>query len=785
MNVVGLAIGIACTLLIALYIQDERGYDSFHVDADRIFRVASKGRLQGTEFNTAETGPLLAPAIQKQMPMVEAVVRLANWPTFPVRTNMEGFTEKYLLLADSNFFSFFSFKLLVGSANDVLRGDGRLVVSESAAKRLFKVSPDQYPLLVGREVTLAQGFKAKISGVAEDAPHGSHFHYSLVLSFASWKGVEENGFVIGKVKTYIKTKQQLSVDTLNHNLHGFVRNEIAEELKRRYDISKESFAKLGNYVHLYCQPITSIHLYSNLNDEIEINSQANYVYLFGFVALFITIIACINFVNLSTARSASRAKEVGIRKTVGAFNRKLVFQFLFESYLYTFAAVAMAFLLVVLCMVPFKIITEKPLLITDLLEPNVFWVILLYVFFIGLLAGAYPAFFLTYLSPSQILRGSLRSGVTSHRVRNILVGVQFVISFALIIATLVINDQLIFLQRQQPGFQASGVLNMLHVINLGEQADFFKQELLRVPGVKSASYANKLPPHVDDEVLILNGDVRKQFLVGLYEMDAAHLVTMGYTMASGRFFEGDTSDYRSVIINETAARGLGITSPDGRPIQIFLQPNVVSTFKLIGIVKDFHFRSANHPIEPLVILRSRSPNLELAIRLSTQNTEQTLIDIANVWKKFSEGAPFEYSWVTQNFKRSYRQEARMREVLFLFSAIAMAIAAIGLLGLAVYTTQHRAKEIGIRKALGATRFQIITLMSKDFARLVLIAFFIAAPFTWCLMEIWLRQFHYRTEVSWQLILFCGMIATGITVATVSLQAWSAASAKPVKSLKME
>jgi putative ABC transport system permease protein len=783
-NVVGLAVGIACTLLLALYVQDEWSYDNFHTDSNRIYRVASNGRLQGTDFNTAETGPLLAGAIQKQLPEVESVIRLANWPTFPIQVDTAAFTERYLLLADSNFFSFFDFRLLVGDASEVLKGDGKLVISETAAKRLFR-APADYSTLFGRQVKLAQGYKATVVGVAADAPKASHFHYSMILSLGSWRGLEENGFVVGKVKTYIKTHQVQTIESLNTALKRFTENEIAVELKQRYDISKESFAQFGNFVELFAQPLTDIHLRSDLENEIEPNNRVAYTYLFGFVALFVTIIACINFVNLSTARSASRAKEVGVRKVVGAMNHKLIFQFLFESYLYTLLSVGLSFLVLVLCLLPFNLVTDKALSLSDLLQPTLLWVILLYILFIGLFAGAYPAFFLTYLSPSQILRGSLRSGVTSHRVRNVLVGFQFVISIALMIATLVVNDQMNYLQEKEYGFNEDRVLNILHAVNLGSRASAFVEEVSKVAGVESASFANRLPPNVDGEVLVMHNDQRKQYLMRLYEMDAAHLKTMGYAMTRGRFFTGDSSDFHSIILNQTAADELNIRDTAQQTVSVFTQPNVATTFKLIGIVRDFHFRAANYPIEPLVLLQSRAPNLELAVRVAPDKVSDAISSISRLWNDFSGGAPFEYSWVKDNFRKSYQHQARVREVLLLFTIVAVALAALGVLGLAAYAAEHRSKEVGIRKALGAQRLQIVAMISKDFALLVGVAFLVTAPVAWILMELWLQQFPYHVNVSWWSILAAGFVTVAITFAAVSSQALKAASVDPVKSLKTE
>lgn len=785
-NIAGLTISMTCTLLLVLYIQDELSYDNFHPDANRIYRVASEGKLQGSAFNSAETGASLARAIQQQVQGAESVIRIANWPTFPVSYKGNSFTEPRLLLADSNLFSFFNFPLVHGNPAEALKGKANILVTESAAKRYFEVSSDQYDKVIGEQLLLAQGYQATVSGVIKDPPSNSHFHFTLILSLDSWEEVEQNGWLEGNVKTYVKMKEPVSTATLDQQLQTFVDNEIFRELKRIYGADYNlKLSRQGNYLKLYSQTLKDIHLKSQLNDEIEANSDIQYIYLFGAVALFITILACINFVNLSTARSASRAKEVGVRKTVGARNRTLILQFLTESYLYTLIAVALSILLIWLSILPFNLIADKNLSVRDLFQPYFLGAILIFIFSVGLFAGSYPAFFLTYFSPAQILKGSLRSGVTSHKIRNVLVGFQFLISIALIIATAIVHHQLHFVQKQQIGFNRDNIINLLHTANLKDRALEFKTELLKQPGVVSAGFSNRMPPNMDWEDIFRYGEPQKEYLMGVYEMDEDHLKTMGYKITKGNFFTGTPADTASIIINETAAQQLGITQVNGQIIESNYHANRNIKRKVVGIIQDFNFKSLKTAIEPMVVLPSTMPNWEMAIRIESASMGETLDQIEAVWQKYALGAPFEYTFVDDNYLTSYQNEERIGEVFLIFTVLAMVIASLGLFGLAAYTTEQRSKEIGIRKALGATHWQIFILIGKDFTRLVLLAFLVAAPLTWWAMNQWLQQYPYRIEIPTQTILLSGVLSLLITLVTISTQTIKAANTNPVDSLRNE
>jgi putative ABC transport system permease protein len=782
-NVGGFTIGITSSLLLVLYVQHELSFDRFHPDSDRIYRVAFEGQLQGNSFRSAETGAPLARALRMETPEVESTLRMASWPTFPVHFDTYDSTEPYLLLADSNFFRFFHFNLIEGNPDEVLLGKDKLVISESAAKRFFNYQGrgDTSPL--GKTLTLAQGYQATVVGIAEDAPAASHFHFTLILSLASWQELAREGWMNGLVKTYFKLKPGASLSAVEEKLEEFTQTHLKQELET-YQASLDQFWRQGNFLRFSIQKLTDIHLHSHLDDEIEENGEAQYIYLFIAIAVFIILLACINFVNLSTARSASRTKEVGVRKTSGALNGTLVMQFLFESYFFTLLALLLSLLLVVICLFPFNMATGKDLSLQSLFHPYFLSGIGLFLVLVGILAGGYPAFFHTYLSPAQILKGRLRSGTTTYGIRNMLVAFQFFISIALIISTWVVYEQVHYLQTQPVGFDKSNVITLLHTANLKEQAAAFKKELHDLPGVVSASFANRMPPYVDWIGVFRPVSEQKDFIMTVYEMDPDHLQTMGYEMVSGRFFSHDPADTGAMIINETAAKSLKWNLSGEKKYLTTYSPNRF-TREVIGIMRDFHFHALKDSIRPLAVMPSRQPNWEMAIRIRPENQDITLEQIKTLWRKHAPNAAFEYSFLEENYRSSYLKEKRVGNVFLIFTFLSMLIGCLGLFGLATYSAEQRAKEIGVRKVLGASVFHVAMLLTRDFTRQIILAFIVAAPLSWWALHEWLKQFPYHILFPWHILVLSGLISLMVAVITVSYKAVTAALRNPSRLLRNE
>lgn len=783
-NISGLTIGITCSLLIILYIQDELNYDKFHPNAARIYRLGFKGVLEDKKFNSVQTGMLVAEGLQKEIPEIESTLRMASWATFPVRYEDKSFTEPKLLLVDDNFFRFFNFKLIEGHPDSVLKGDRKLVVTESTAKRYFNYSGKGDRSPIGKTLNLAQGYTAQVSGIAEDPPLNSHFHFTILLSLSSYAASEPGDWITGRVFTYFKLKPHTEIQSLQVKLNALIEEKVGSEFAQLRRTSLENFKAQGNDLAFFHQPLLDIHLKSQQDDELEPNSDVQYLYTFGCIALFIMLLACINFMNLSTARSASRAKEVGIRKAVGAPYNRLIIQFLLESYIYIIIAVIISILLIIPLLPVFNFFTHKHLIFSSLFHPVFVGVTFVCIILSGLLAGSYPAFYLSHFNPIEVLKGKLREQLRSYGIRNGLVIFQFFISSVLIISTLVVYLQIRFIQEANIGFDKGNVINLLHTRNLGKNGLAFKKELNSYPEIRSASYANRLPPHVNWQFVFRPVESEKDYLFMVYEMDYDHLETMGYTLVDGRFFSAQhPSDSNAVILNESAARKLGLDGYSGKKL-VTNYDGIKREREVIGTIKDFNFQSLKEPIQPLAVVLGPQPNWEMAIRLAKGNSEEQIALVKSFWKKYTD-APFEYTFLDKNFEAKHVTEKRIGLIFLLFTSLAIFIACLGLFGLATFTAEQRTKEIGIRKVMGASVNEIVLMINQDFLKLVGISNLIAWPIAWWIMKSWLEEFAFNTPFPWWVFLVSGASTLLISFVSVSFQARRAARGNPVKSLRDE
>lgn len=785
-NIFGLTIGITCSLLILLYVHYEWSYDRFIPDAGRIYRLNLEGKLQRRSIKTSQTAGRVASEIVSEIPEVEEASRLVSWSTFPMRIESEAFTEKYILLADSNFFDFFGQALVVGQTNEALSGQRKVVVTESAATKYlgYKGGGDRSPL--GKKLVLAQGYEAFVSGIAKDPPENCHFHYSFVLSLSSWPDVNDNSWYGGDVATYFKIRDGSSIDHAVTQINQLLTKRIDEELINKRNLTIDEFRKLGNEIRFTSIPLTGIHLRAHYEDEIEVNGSIQTIYIFSSIAFFILLLACINFMNLSTARSASRSKEVAVRKTIGAHVSLIIRQFLLESYLYLLVAIILSMILAFIFIGPFNYFTGKHISMGVLLHPAIFIGTLLATIVLGLLAGSYPALYLSRFTPIQVLKGKLRRKLQWLTVRNVLVVFQFFISASLIIATIVVYQQLSYTQKADLGFEKENVINLLHTKNLGSNAETFKTEILKIPGVVSASFCNRLPPKMDWQSLFRVVGSKQDHLLTVYEMDHDHLATMGYTMKEGRFFSPKVgTDSTAVILNETAIKKMKLAGALDRSVvtEYDQVPNLER--RVIGVMHDFNFQSLHEEIQPLAIILGWSPNWEMAIRIEDSNREITLELIRDTWKRYAPGAPFEYSFLEDNFQILQKSEVNVASLFLLFTLLAISIACLGLFGLATFATEQRTKEIGIRKVLGATIVNLGVMLNIDFMRLVLLANLLAWPFAWWMMTLWLGQFAYHIHIQWWFLVVAGLITVSIALISVSYQVVKVTMNNPVESLRYD
>lgn len=785
-NISGLTLGIASSLLILLYIQDEISYDKIHDGAERIYRVTQEGKMEGKKIHSTYTTYLLAPTLQKESKEVESVLRLANWPTFPMRYKTRAFTEPRLILADSNFFRFFDFRLIEGDASKVLSGEGNLVLTASAAKRYFNYGTPGETSPIGKTIVLAQGYEAKVTGIIEDPPLQSHFHFTVVLSLDSWTEIKQEGWISQRVVTYVKLKPGATQDDLSRSLTMFTEKYIAPELKKERNLDINLFRVQGNDLKYGIQPLLKIHLTSDLTDEIEPNGNITYIILFISIAAFIIILACINFMNLSTARSASRAKEIGVRKVIGAPDIRLIGQFLLESYFYIFVAVLLALFIIMVVLGPFNYFTDKALQFRSLITKEFLFGIVVFSITVGLLAGSYPAFYLTKFNPIEVLRRRARNKFNSYGIRNILVVFQFFISVSLIIATITVYQQLRYFQNAEVGFDKENVLNLIHTRNLGDRGSEFKKNLLENENIVSASFSNRLPPNINWQYVFRPSNQQKDYLLNVYEVDYDHLEAMKFEMASGRFFSRDfPSDSATVILNETAARRMGISKILGEKIFTQYGPPGGGELEVIGIVHDFNYQSLKDSIQPAALVLGSEPNWEMAIRVKKGKEHDAINYLKEKWTKFAPDVPFEYTFLDHNFEEKLKMERRIAILFLLFTALAIFIACLGLFGLATFTAEQRTKEIGIRKVLGASEENIIAMLNKDFLKLVIIANIIAWPVVAWLMILWLDQFAYHISPPWWAFPVTIIVTGFIAFLSVTTQAIKAAHGNPVDSLRNE
>jgi putative ABC transport system permease protein len=780
-NIIGLSIGIAATLIIIIYIVDELGYDKMHADADRIYRVGFTGRLQGSEFTGALSPAPVAEAMQREIPDVAEVVRFGLWRTMPISVDDKAFTEKHVLVADSNFFKFFSFSVVEGDVNTFLKGTNKAVITESTAKRYFgNTSPIGKVMLRGAEKTATE-----VTGVVKDAPYNSHIPFDMVLSGESWDYMKDDMWVSNDLYTYFKLQPKGSIEKVKSELDEMSQKNMGAQLEKLIGISFEEFKKQGSRVGLFIQPMLDIHLKSNVREEMKPNGNIQYIYVFAAVAAFIILIACINFMNLSTARSTNRAKEVGVRKTIGAYRERLIFQFLSESILYSFLSTLIAIAIVGVSLDSFNMLSGKELSLSIFLDPVVIGGIVAFSLFIGIIAGSYPAFYLTSFKPTDVLKGKLSAGLRNSALRNVLVVLQFTISIVLIFGSIMVYRQLAYVQSKNLGFDKENVVNLLHTFSLGKNSQAFKNELLTNPMFKGASFSNNLPPNISWNSAFGKGGSDQDFLLSIYQMDHDHLATMGYEMVEGRFFSREfKSDSAAVILNETAYKQMGFKNLDEAEILSY-NTDKPTPLKVIGVMKDFNFRGLRDNVAPMGMFLGAEPNYEMAVRLAPGNTQEQIATLESIYKKYAPGAPFEYSFLDQNFELQFRAEQRMSTIILIFTILAIGISCLGLFGLAAYVAEQRAKEMSIRKVMGASVSQVLLLLSKDFMILVVGAFILATPLGLYLINMWLENFPYRISVDVSAILVSGFAAVLVAMFTISFQSIKAARENPVRAMRNE
>ncbi|WP_080057481.1 ABC transporter permease [Spirosoma aerolatum] len=783
-NVVGLAVGLATCLLIVLYVKHELSYDRYNAKADRIYRMIIHGKIGGKEISTAMSSVPAGPALAHDYAGVEAVTRLNQEGTFIVKHDHESFKEEHVAFADSNFFDIFSIPLLKGNSKTVLTDPNTVVVTETIARKYFGT---QDP--IGQTLTLGSRGLFRVTGVCADVPSNTHFHYDIFGSMRSIQ-LRETWFTSGLV-TYVVLQPGYSADAIQAKIPEMVKKYAGAEIQQLLGMNMTEFIQKGNAFGFQLQPITDIHLHSNLEAEIEPNSDVKYIYIFSVIAVFILLVACINFMNLSTAGSAGRAKEVGIRKVLGSIQRQLIGQFLSEAVLVTFMALIVSLGIVVAVLPSFNLLSGKQFDLSALTNGWMLPGIAIGCLLIGLLAGSYPAFFLSAFKPVSVLKGRLQGGAKSGWLRNTLVTIQFMVSIGMIIGTMVVYQQLHFIQHKKVGFDKDQVLILHDTYTLGNKADAFKAELRKLAQVQNVTLAGYLPAGVSnggtDGFQPDNGDPQSTpYREKSYYIDENYLSTLGIKLAQGRnFSKAFPSDSVAILVNEAAVKRFGWKNPVGQRLWTVGNgsPESHRLYTVVGVVKDFHFESMHQHIAPLVMFYGKD-NYQMALRIHTDDIPGLLKTVEKTWKAQSD-TPFAYSFLNERFNRIYQSEQRVGELFSIFAGLTVIISCLGLFGLAMFTAQQRTKEIGVRKVLGASVTSVVALLSKDFMKPVLLGILIASPVAWYAMNRWLQDFAYRITIPWWVFVLAGLLSVGIALLTVSFQSIKAALANPIKSLRSE
>jgi putative ABC transport system permease protein len=782
-NIFGLAIGISVCFIIMLFVQDELSYDRFNTNADRIVRVVFKANINGGKIFEANVMPPVAQTMKNDYPEVEEATRIRQISKPKVTYADKIFKEGSMAFIDANFFKVFTLPFVKGDVKTALQQTNTVVITQETADRYFG---QENP--IGKVITINNKDLFRVTGVIAAIPANSHFHFDLFGSMQTLQEAKEPTWMTSNFFTYLLLKQGYDYKKLEAKLPGMVEKYMGPQIAQSMGISLSQFRTKGNDLGFALQPLTDIHLHSNSNSELSPGGNIKYVYIFGAIGIFILLIACINFINLSTASASKRAKEVGVRKVLGSGQVELVKQFLLESVVLTFIALFIAYFLVWLSLPIFNTLSNKSLQFTYQLKPLVSFLALGLI--VGLLAGIYPAFFLSSFQPITVIKGKPGKSNKSFGLRSGLVIFQFFISVSLIISTIVVYQQMRFIQNKKLGYDKEQLLVLSNSWALGKNEKLFKEQLLKDPRVINATisgYKPAGPSNSNNSMFYPEGKENQVMKALRYDVDEQYLPTFGMQLSAGRnFSKVFATDSSSVIINETAAKAFGLGSnPVGQ--RIIRQKNSDNgknlPYTVIGVVKDFNFKSLHEPITPLLMVLN--PESGLIIKVKTSDITGLLSSIKQQWDKFSQEEPFTYSFMDELYDKTYSSEAKTGRILNIFTVLTILVACLGLLGLAIYTAEQRTKEIGIRKVLGATVIQVVTMLSKDFFKLVLIACLIAFPLSYWAMHNWLQDFAYRINFSWWIFALAAFIALCIALFTISFQAVKAALANPVKSLRSE
>ncbi len=790
LNIFGLAIGMAGGLLISLYIYDELSYDKMFADADRIYRINSDIKFGGDARKYAVAPAPMAAALKNDFSEIELVTRFRTLGSALVRKSdsQTNVKEERTTFVDPSFFEMFGIKLLVGDPQTALKDPNTLVMTKTAAEKHFGIAN-----AVGQSLLLNNEETYTVTGVIDDLPKNSFLReYTIFESMEGLedaKGVEWGG---SNYQTFIKLIPTANIADIQAPLRGFLTKYVIPGVQKFLPgITEAQFKAAGNHLIYSTIPLTDIHLNSDLVAEISANNDIQSIYILSFIAIFLIVLASVNFMNLSTAHSLKRAKEVGVRKTLGSNKIDLIRQFLVESGLISFLSMVLALVLALIALPFFNKLADK-----DISMPftnPLFWLVLLgSIVVLGVFSGSYPAFFMSRFMPVKVLKGGGQNSIGGGKIRNSLVIFQFAISVFLIVSTLVVYQQLKYIQGKDLGFSKDQVLIINDVYGAGTKVASFKEQVKQLGFVKNATLSGffPTPSSRSDDVFNPDGataDQENAVSMQTWDVDYDYAPTMGFKFVAGRNFDKNFgNDSTAIIVNETAVKVMKLTPEEalGKRYTNDLRSENPEYFTIIGVVKDFHFSSLKEEIDALSLHLGNDASA-LAVKIAPGDFKNAIARIEGIWNTVAPGQPFDYYFMEDSFNTTYQSERRLGDIFIIFTVLSLVIASMGLFGLAAFNAEKRVKEIGVRKVLGATVGQISTTLTLDFLKLVGIAILISLPIGWFVMNKWLEDFSYRIDIGWGVFVIAAFLAILIAVLTVSYQSIKAAIVNPVKSLRTE
>ncbi len=785
-NIFGLAIGIACTIIIALFITHELSYDKYHENKDRIYRLTLDGKIGEQEVNASYTAAVIGPTMATDFPEVERFCRLNKWNETILKKEDVAYIIEDFAEVDSTFFEFFSIPLLKGDSKNVLNEPHTMVLSESTAKKIFG---NEDPINKMLRVNTGQD-PYRVTGVMADFPEETHFNANILTSFMTNRRANDTEWLNNSFSTYVLLKPHTSPDDVEAKFPGMIEKYVGPRVQELFGVSLSDFISQGNRYNFHLQPLTKIHLQPEIEHEVKPATDPKYLIIFSSVAILIIVIASINFMNLSTAQATKRAKEIGVKKVSGSSKGMLILQFLTDSTLISFIALVLAVVIVFISLPFFNNVFDTR--VSFNLFKHFYYIPLLIAFalFVGFIAGAYPAFYLSSFSPNKVLRGKIRDGAKNGKLRRILVSVQFLISIVLIVGTIIMYRQLTYMVNKDVGFDKDRLLVIESAGSIGNQVEAFKQEILKIPGVQHVSASTAVPGHNNNNNgYMLEGRDGQTYLMQTAYVDYDFLETYNMQLGDGRFFDREFgTDREACVVNQKTIEEFGIEDyTQTRFIVIFNNEGEKKYMPIIGVCNDFHFKSMHNRINPYIMRFKAEDNNwgYISVKFNSDASAQAINQIEECWKRFASNNPLRYFFMTDDFSHMYKTERQNAKLSVVFAILGIFIAALGLFGLTSFTVEQRTKEVGVRKALGASGYSIFYLISKEIVVLVCVATLVASPLIYWVATNWLHNYYYRIHLGVLEFIIGFIAAISIALLTISYKTLQTLRINPAHTLRYE